>query len=88
MRDTPPAVEGVGGSPYCRSVIRQTLSTTEAAPTSLVSLARAGFAGLRLAELRTPAALVPPGQLILPSPSALPRRKASAAARRSSSATA
>lgn len=87
MRSTPPHVEGADAWSYCRSVIRQTLSTTEAAPTSLVSLARAGFAGLRLAELRTPAALVPPGQLILPSPDALPRRKA-AAARRSSNATA
>ena len=87
MPTTPPAVEAVRRPPYCHSVIRQTLSSDEAAPTSLVSLARAGFAGLRLAELRTPAALVPAGQLVLPSPSSLPRRTA-AAARRASSATA
>lgn len=85
MQTTPPAVEGHDRSSYCRSVIRQTLSTTDAAPATLVSLARAGFAGLRLAELRVPAALVPPGQLVLPHAGPLPRRTS---ARRSTSATA
>lgn len=85
IRSPPPPVEGLDAPPYCRSVIRQTLSTAEAAPTSLVSLARAGFAGLRLAELRVPAALVPPGQLVLPHAGPLPRRTS---ARRSTSATA
>lgn len=88
MPMTPPGVEGHDRSTYCRRVIRQTLSTTDAAPATLVSLARAGFAGLRLAELRVPAALVPPGQLVLPQPGPLPRRTTSARARRSTSATA
>ena len=86
MPFTPPAVEGSGPPTYCRRVIRQTLSTTDAAPATLVSLARAGLAGLRLAELRTPAALVPPGQLILPAAQSHPHLQATV--RSATSATA